>query len=38
MNDEDGFEFEGVWITDRYKSPCGRFDLTEEQSKELYGE
>jgi hypothetical protein len=34
---DDGFEFDGVWITDRYKSPCGRFVLTQEQSDELYG-
>lgn len=32
------FEFEGVTITDRNKSPCGRFDLTPEESKDLYGE
>lgn len=31
------FEFEGVMITDRTKSPCGRFDLTEEESIDLYG-
>jgi hypothetical protein len=37
MMDDDGFEFEGIWITDRTKSPCGRFDLTPEQSDELYG-
>ena len=34
---EHGFEHEGMWITDRTKSPCGRFDLTEEESNELYG-
>jgi len=34
---DDGFEFEGIWITDRMKSPCGRFDLTPEQADELYG-
>ena len=34
---EHGFEHEGQWITDRTKSPCGRFDLTEEESNELYG-
>lgn len=34
---DDGFEFEGIWITDRRKSPCGRFDLTPEQADELYG-
>ena len=32
------FEFDGIMITDRTKSPCGRFDLTEKESKELYGE
>ena len=35
--DQDGFEHEGMWITDRMMSPCGRFELTEEQSKEIYG-
>lgn len=34
----NGFEFDGVWITDRTKSPCGRFDLTPEEADELYGE
>ena len=34
---ESGFEYEGLWITDRTKSPCGRFDLTEEESLKLYG-
>lgn len=34
---EIGFEHEGMWITDRTKSPCGRFDLTEEESLKLYG-
>ena len=33
----EAFEFEGITITDKSKSPCGRFDLTPEQSKELYG-
>jgi hypothetical protein len=32
-----GFEWEGVWIEDRTKSPCGRFDLSPEQSEALYG-
>jgi len=32
-----GFEHDGVWIEDRTKSPCGRFDLTPEQSDETYG-
>ena len=32
------FEFDGICITDRTKSPCGRFDLTEKESNELYGE
>tara|TARA_R110000823_G_C15663001_1_gene472302 strand:- start:28 stop:456 length:429 start_codon:yes stop_codon:yes gene_type:complete len=32
-----GVEHEGVWIEDRTKSPCGRFDLTPEQSEETYG-
>ena len=35
---EHGFEHEGVWVTDRTKSPCGRFDLTPEQSREIYGD
>ena len=35
---DDGFEHEGVWVTDRTKSPCGRFDLTPEQSREIYGD
>ena len=34
---ESGFEYEGLWITDRTKSPCGRFDLTEEESLKTYG-
>lgn len=34
---DEGFEFEGVWITDITKTPCGRFDLSPEQSEELYG-
>ena len=34
---EDGFEHEGMWITDRTKSPCGRFELTPEESEKLYG-
>jgi hypothetical protein len=33
----EGFEFDGMWITDRTKSPCGRFDLSPEQADELYG-
>jgi len=37
-DEEDGFEHEGVWVTDRTKSPCGRFDLTPEQSREIYGD
>jgi len=32
-----GFEHEGTWVEDRTKSLCGRFDLTEEESKALYG-
>jgi hypothetical protein len=32
-----GFVHDGVWITDRTKSPCGRFDLTTEESDALYG-
>ena len=35
---DDGFEHEGMWVTDRTKSPCGRFDLTPEQSREIYGD
>jgi hypothetical protein len=34
---ETGFEHDGLWITDRTKSPCGRFDLTAEESDKLYG-
>jgi len=34
---QKGFEFDGMWIDDRLKSPCGRFDLTEEESIALYG-
>jgi hypothetical protein len=34
---QGGFEHDGVWIEDRTKSPCGRFDLTPEQSDETYG-
>ena len=37
MNNNGGFEHEGQWITDRTKSPCGRFDLTEEESLKTYG-
>lgn len=33
----EGFEHDGIWIADKMKSPCGRFDLTEEESIELYG-
>tara|TARA_S200002703_G_C3629896_1_gene193448 strand:- start:109 stop:507 length:399 start_codon:yes stop_codon:yes gene_type:complete len=33
-----GFEHEGVWIEDSTKSPCGRFDLTPEQQREIYGD
>ena len=31
------FEHEGVMLTDRTKSPCGRFDLSIEESEALYG-
>ena len=31
------FEHDGIMITDRTKSPCGRFDLTPEESDKLYG-
>ena len=31
------FEHEGVMLTDRTKSPCGRFDLSIEESETLYG-
>ena len=34
---DEGFEFDGIWITDRTKTPCGRFDLSPEQSDEMYG-
>lgn len=34
---EEGFEHDGIWIADKMKSPCGRFDLTEEESIKLYG-
>jgi len=33
----EGFEYDGTWITDRTKSPCGRFDLSPEQADNLYG-
>jgi len=35
--DADGFEYGGIWILDRTKSPCGRFDLTPEEADNLYG-
>tara|TARA_R100001440_G_scaffold20918_2_gene34629 strand:- start:23 stop:253 length:231 start_codon:yes stop_codon:yes gene_type:complete len=31
------FEHDGIMITDRTKSPCGRFDLNDEESDKLYG-
>ena len=31
------FEHDGIMITDKTKSPCGRFDLTPEESDNLYG-
>ena len=34
---DDGFEYDGIWILDRTKSPCGRFDLTPEEAANLYG-
>lgn len=34
---DTGFEHNGVWIADPTKSPCGRFDLTPEQSQKEYG-
>ena len=37
IDEDDGFEHDGQWITDRTKSPCGRFDLTEEESLKTYG-
>jgi len=37
VDNEHGFEHEGTWITDRTKSPCGRFELTPEESEKLYG-
>tara|TARA_R100000781_G_C4059864_1_gene120637 strand:- start:291 stop:653 length:363 start_codon:yes stop_codon:yes gene_type:complete len=37
VNKSHSFEFEGVTITNRLKSPCGRFDLSEEESSKLYG-
>jgi len=37
MDADKGFEHDGQWITDRTKSPCGRFDLTAEESDKLYG-
>ena len=37
VNELHSFEFEGVMITNRLKSPCGRFDLSEEESSEFYG-
>ena len=33
----EGFEWQGIWIEDRTKSPCGRFGLTPEQSHAVYG-
>lgn len=34
---QDGFYFGGIWILDRTKSPCGRFDLTPDEADNLYG-
>ena len=32
--EEQGFEFEGIWITNPYLSECGRFEVG---PKEYYG-
>jgi len=32
--EEQGFEFEGIWITNPYLSECGRFEV---DPKEYYG-
>jgi hypothetical protein len=32
--EDNGFEFEGMWITDPTMSPCGRFEV---DPKEYYG-
>lgn len=32
--EDNGFEFEGIWITDPTLSPCGRFEV---DPKEYYG-
>jgi len=34
LMEEQGFEFEGMWITDPTMSPCGRFEV---DPKEYYG-
>ena len=34
INNEEGFEFNDVWITDPTKSECGRFEV---DPKEYYG-
>ena len=34
VNAEEGFEYEGIWITDPYLSECGRFEVN---PKEYYG-
>ena len=34
---DEGFDYGGIWITDRTKTPCGRIDLTEEESVQMYG-
>jgi hypothetical protein len=34
---DDGFEFDGVWVTDPTVSECGRFDYTKEESLNAYG-
>ena len=32
--EEQGFEYEGIWITNPYLSECGRFEVN---PKEYYG-
>ena len=34
QEEEQGFEYEGIWITDPYLSECGRFEV---DPKEYYG-
>ena len=36
--DAGEFEHDGICITNRYLSPCGRFHLSEKESIAMYGE